>query len=54
MGDSLYGKDRPVGGVSRLMLHAQSLEFRHPNGQIMTLKADPPPDFVNVLAMFQG
>jgi hypothetical protein len=32
-----------------LMLHAQRLEFRHPNGTMLTLKNDPPPDFEEVL-----
>jgi len=41
MGDALYGKNRPVGGAPRLMLHAQSLEFRHPSGARLALTADP-------------
>jgi tRNA pseudouridine32 synthase / 23S rRNA pseudouridine746 synthase len=49
MGDPLYGKDRPVGGVLRLMLHAQSLEFRHPSGEKLTLTVEPPADFEEVL-----
>jgi len=49
MGDPLYGKDRPVGGMPRLMLHAWTLEFRHPDGRILALRADPPPDFESVL-----
>jgi RluA family pseudouridine synthase len=49
MGDPLYGKDRPVGGVSRLMLHAQSLEFRHPSGTKLAFNAEPPQDFKDVL-----
>jgi len=54
IGDNLYGKERPVGGASRLMLHALSLEFRHPNGEMMTLKTDPPPDFKEVLTEFRN
>jgi len=54
MGDPLYGKDRPVGGVSRLMLHATSLEFRHPSGRSLTLRADLPTDFSDILKAFGG
>jgi RluA family pseudouridine synthase len=49
MGDPLYGKDRPVGGVGRLMLHAWRLAFENPQGKQMALEADPSPDFQNVL-----
>jgi RluA family pseudouridine synthase len=49
MGDPLYGKDRPVGGVPRLMLHAHHLEFRHPSGTKLALSAEPPQDFKDVL-----
>jgi 23S rRNA-/tRNA-specific pseudouridylate synthase len=51
LGDPLYGKDRPVGGIARLMLHAASLEFTHPNGHRQKLQAAPPEDFANVLAL---
>ena len=53
MGDALYGKNRPVGGAPRLMLHAQSLEFRHPSGARLALKADLPEDFKEVLKIFE-
>ena len=53
MGDPLYGKDRPVGGVLRLMLHAQSLEFRHPSGTKLALRTDPPQDFEDVLTLLR-
>ncbi len=45
MGDTLYGKDRPVGGASRLMLHAWKLELQKPNGEILSLADDPPANF---------
>ena len=45
MGDTLYGKDRPVGGAPRLMLHAWKLEFKKPNGEILSLVDDPPATF---------
>jgi tRNA pseudouridine32 synthase/23S rRNA pseudouridine746 synthase len=35
LGDRLYGKNRPVGGVKRLMLHALQLSFRHPESNAM-------------------
>lgn len=53
MGDPLYGKDRPVGGISRLMLHAASLEFTNPKGDRQTLQTDPPEDFAGVLALLR-
>lgn len=49
MGDMLYGKERPVGGVSRLMLHASTLEWSLPDGRRYCVKAEPPEDFKNVL-----
>jgi len=49
MGDSLYGKDRPVGGVSRLMLHAARLVVPRGSGQPLDLKAEMPEDFMKVL-----
>ncbi len=36
LGDPLYGHDRPVGGIVRLMLHASKLTIRHPSGKIVT------------------
>ncbi|MBI4375077.1 MAG: RNA pseudouridine synthase [Elusimicrobia bacterium] len=45
LGDRLYGRPRPVGGVSRLMLHALALEI--PGWP--TLRAEPGPDFMGVL-----
>ena len=53
MGDPLYGKERPIGGAQRLMLHAWTLEFRHPDGRTLALRADPPPDFENVLTFLR-
>lgn len=54
MGDPLYGKDRPVGGVPRLMLHALALKFRHPSGEFLSLQADLPQDFEDVLKTFRN
>ena len=39
LGDSVYGNPRPVGGISRLMLHAQQICFTHPDGQLKTINA---------------
>lgn len=49
LGDPLYGKERPVGGAPRLMLHAFKAEFRHPDGRPMALEAPWGPDFEEVL-----
>ncbi|HAM36887.1 MAG TPA: RluA family pseudouridine synthase [Elusimicrobia bacterium] len=51
LGDRLYGKDRPVGGVERLMLHAWNLSFRMDNGHYR-LWAPPGADFSRVLERF--
>ena len=44
MGDPLYGKERPVGGQPRLMLHAYQLKLRH-KGEDLVLTVEPPADF---------
>ena len=49
MGDTLYGKDRPVGGAPRLMLHAWKLEFEKPGGERLELLDEPPGDFTDYL-----
>jgi tRNA pseudouridine32 synthase/23S rRNA pseudouridine746 synthase len=49
MGDPLYGHDRPVGGITRLMLHASDLEWLDSSGNPKVLHADPPPDFEEIL-----
>ena len=53
VGDPLYGGPRPVGGASRLMLHALELGFRLPDGRPIVLRADPPPDFQAVLEIYK-
>lgn len=50
LGDPLYGKERPVGGAPRLMLHAFKLEFSHPDGRRLRLDCPPGADFEAVLA----
>jgi len=49
LGDPRYGPPpRPVGGASRLMLHARSLSFE--SGKAYEFSAEPPADFASVLA----
>jgi len=48
MGDPLYGQERPVGGVPRLMLHASQLEIPY-EGKLLTLTSPLPADFQSVL-----
>jgi 23S rRNA pseudouridine1911/1915/1917 synthase len=44
-GDDVYGRPRP-GDPGRPMLHAQSLQFRHPRtAEAMAFEAAPPADF---------
>jgi RluA family pseudouridine synthase len=49
LGDTLYGKDRPVGGAPRLMLHAWKLEFEKPSGGTLALTSNPPSTFTDFL-----
>ena len=49
MGDTRYGAVRPVGGAPRLMLHAAELRLPVSDGEPLTIRADPPPDFDSVL-----
>jgi tRNA pseudouridine32 synthase/23S rRNA pseudouridine746 synthase len=46
-GDARYGGALMLGGeaVPRLMLHAQALEFPHPDGGMKRIEAEPPEDF---------
>lgn len=39
LGDPLYGKKRPVGGIKRLMLHAHSIEFYYPEKSSLKIEA---------------
>ncbi|MEK7477296.1 MAG: RNA pseudouridine synthase [Candidatus Coatesbacteria bacterium] len=49
LGDPLYGEPLPVGGVPRLMLHALALHVDTvPTGQL-SLRAEPPEDFVSIV-----
>lgn len=44
LGDPLYGRERPVGGAPRLLLHAQRLQFHHA-GNDLQIVCNPPLDF---------
>ena len=47
-GDRLYGgKNQPVW-AKRALLHAKSIEFVSPNGEILRIEADPPEDFPRI------
>lgn len=48
MGDPLYGRERPVGGAPRLMLHASRISFQL-QGQALQLSCEPGEDFETVL-----
>jgi RluA family pseudouridine synthase len=49
LGDTRYGRSRPVGGAPRLMLHALELGIEGPDGRPMHFRAEPPPDFISEL-----
>lgn len=48
LGDPLYGKERPVGGAPRLMLHAIRLGFKL-ESRAFEIACDIPRDFAEVL-----
>jgi len=49
LGDRLYGHDRPVGGVPRLMLHAHALEIAPPGYPALHIHSELPEDFRRIL-----
>jgi tRNA pseudouridine32 synthase/23S rRNA pseudouridine746 synthase len=51
VGDARYGGALTLAGeaAGRLLLHAFSIQFKHPDGQAMRLSAPLPPEFVAVL-----
>lgn len=49
LGDARYGDPRPVGGASRLMLHAQQLTLPDADGTSITIRAEPPADFRDIV-----
>ena len=52
LGDLLYGEERPVAGVSRLMLHASRLELHHPNGEKYSFYAEVSQGWADVAASY--
>lgn len=52
LGDPLYGNDRPVAGMSRLMLHASRLELLHPNGEKCDFSAEVSQDWTDITAKY--
>jgi RluA family pseudouridine synthase len=54
LGDRLYGRDRPVGGAPRLMLHGLEISFRSADGSRKRVRCDPPVEFARVLASLRG
>ena len=54
LGDTLYGKERPVGGAPRLMLHSHDLAFKHPSGDLVKLSVEPGDDFLEVLKKLES
>jgi tRNA pseudouridine32 synthase / 23S rRNA pseudouridine746 synthase len=49
LGDTRYGEMRPVGGASRLMLHAVALTLPETEGGALVLRAKPPADFSEIV-----
>lgn len=55
MGDPTYGKDRPVGGVSRLMLHAHSIKITDPvTGKERSFIARPDTGWETIVQSFRN
>ena len=54
VGDTTYGDPRPVGGASRLMLHARQLTLPDADGAAITIRAEPPAEFVAILDERRG
>jgi RluA family pseudouridine synthase len=55
MGDPMYGKDRPVGGILRLMLHAHQVKFADPvTGKERHLVAEPDENWDTIIQSFRN
>jgi tRNA pseudouridine32 synthase / 23S rRNA pseudouridine746 synthase len=52
MGDRLYGTERPVGGIERMMLHATSISCIHPDGTPFTRTAPLLPQWKKIISRF--
>ena len=53
-GDKTYGSPRPVGGVERLMLHAYTIEFIHPDTSLVQLTAPFSEQWNRIVAQMKG
>jgi tRNA pseudouridine32 synthase/23S rRNA pseudouridine746 synthase len=49
LGDTRYGELRPVGGASRLMLHAVELTLPETEAGALAFRSEPPADFSEIL-----
>jgi 23S rRNA-/tRNA-specific pseudouridylate synthase len=49
IGDRLYGDKEKQNQWPRLMLHAYELKFADRSGKKLSLRADPPKDFMSIL-----
>ena len=49
VGDELYGKSKKKLEVSRLMLHAQAIEFSSEDGEKLRFETDVPSSFLDIL-----
>jgi tRNA pseudouridine32 synthase / 23S rRNA pseudouridine746 synthase len=54
LGDRIYGNPRPIGGFSRLMLHAQQITFTHPDKQLRTIDASVNDEWKGVLSQISS
>jgi len=54
LGDPLYGPRKNPFGISRQVLHAESLAFIHPRtGEMMAFQTDPPRTFAEITAQLK-
>ncbi len=53
LGDRLYGTNRPVGGIERLMLHAESISFYYPSDQLFSVSAPYDETWISVLNRYR-
>jgi len=54
LGDVYYGLERPVEGVSRLMLHARGLVLPMEGSSPLEISTEPPEDFMQIIEKLNG
>ena len=54
MGDRVYGTERPVGGIERMMLHAASLSFFYPEGKSFAVHAPVDANWKEIAGRFKS